>query len=323
MYDLSAYLYSLIPWGTDVIIGVQSWRTPWLDALFVAVSLDTRGALFALLLPLIYWSIDRSLGVELIYLNLLAQFATASIKLAFAMPRPESLGIESFGRMPESYSFPSGHAQVAVTIFGYLAIKTRNPWLRLFWLSLIPLTSFSRIYLGAHYPQDVIGGILIGVISIGLFCLLYPPIKSWTDHQSITLLVILSLASAAIPLLLYLFTGRGANSFQPALLASGLWAGVNLGLIMEGRFVGFSVEGPWGKRLLRAIVGLSALGLLYGAVALVGVWLAADVTISLLAQWLQYCLVGWGFACGAPWLFTVLRLSPKTTAADSELAPMS
>jgi membrane-associated phospholipid phosphatase len=322
MYELSVYLHSLVPWGTDVIIGVQSWRTPWFDALFMAASLDKRGALFALLLPLIYWCVDRSLGVELIYLNILAQFATASVKLAFAIPRPESLGIESFGRMPESYSFPSGHAQVAVTIFGYLAIKARNPWLRLFWLSLIPLTSFSRVYLGVHYPQDVIGGILIGVISIGLFCLLYPPIKSWTDTQSLTLLVILSLASATIPLLLYLFTGRGANSFQPALLASGLLAGVNLGLIMENKFVGFSVEGPWGKRLLRAIVGLSALGLLYGAVGLVGVWLAADVTISLLAQWLQYCLVGWGLACGAPWLFTVLSLSQKTIAADSELAPV-
>jgi membrane-associated phospholipid phosphatase len=322
MCDLRVYLYSLIPWGTDFIIGVQSWRTPWLDALFMAASLDTRGALFALLLPLIYWCIDRSLGVELIYLNIFAQLATASIKLAFAMPRPESLGIESFGRMPESYSFPSGHAQVAVTIFGYLAIKARNPWLRLFWLSLIPLVSFSRIYLGAHYPQDVIGGILIGVISIGLFCLFYPPIKSWTDSQSLTPLVILSLASAAIPLCLYFLTGREANSSQPALLASGLLAGVNLGLIMENKFVGFSVEGSWGKRLLRAILGLSALGLLYGVVGLVGVWLAGDMESSLVAQWLQYSLVGWGLACGAPLLFTALSLSPKTTAADSELAPV-
>ena len=224
--------------------------------------------------------------------------------------------------MPESFSFPSGHAQVAVTIFGYLAIKARNPWLRLFWLSLIPLISFSRIYLGVHYPQDVIGGILIGVISVGLFCLFYPPIKSWTDNQSLALLVVLSLASAVIPLLLCFITGQGANSAQPALLASGLLAGVNLGLILEKEFVGFSVEGTWEKRLLRLIVGLSVVVVLYGAVRFVGVGLAADVTISLVTQWLQYALVGWGLACGAPWVCTALALSRRTTAADSELAPV-
>ena len=320
MHDLRLFFYSLIPWGTNVILWVQSWRTPWLDALFMAVSLDKGGVLFVLPLPLIYWCIDRSLGVELIYLNILAQFATASIKLAFAIPRPDALGIESFGRMPETFSFPSGHAQVSVTIFGYLAFKSRNLWLRLFWLSLIPLISFSRIYLGVHYPQDVIGGILIGVISIGLFCLLYPPIKSWTDNQPIALLVILSLASAAIPLLLYFITVRGANLARPALLASGLLAGVNLGLIMEKKFVGFSVEGPWGKRLLRLMVGLPAVGVLYGAAELVGVWLAADVPTSLATQWLQYALVGWGLACGAPWLFAILGLSPKTAAAKSDFA---
>lgn len=317
MYDcLKHILYSLVPWGTDVLLWVQSRRTPWLDPIFVVASLDTRGALFGLFLPLIYWSIERPLGLELIYLNILAQFVTALVKLAFAMPRPGAAGLIPYGAMPESFSFPSGHAQVSVTIFGYLAIRTHNPWLRLLWLSFIPLISFSRIYRGVHYPQDVIGGILFGFIAIGLFRWLYPPISARLKQRPTRILVVGSLLLPFSLFLVQLIVVHQVGSQPPALLASALLAGTSLGLIVETRQVGFVVEGTLFQRMLRFVAGLILIGAGYGLMEIANLFLNPISILSYVITWLQYAWVGCGLTFGAPWLFLKLGLCRSSIAAN-------
>ena len=199
MHGIRLLLYSLTPWGRGVIQWIQTWRTPWLDVVFAASSLDSRGAAFALAFPFIYWCIDSALGIELLYLNVTAQFVTASIKLLLAIPRPSVHAISPLAVMPDSYSFPSGHAQLAVTLFGYLAIRTRNPWFRALCIALVPLIAVSRVYLGVHYPQDVIGGIVIGLICLILFRWLYPLVRSWAAKQhSFTLHVTCALVQPSL-----------------------------------------------------------------------------------------------------------------------------
>lgn len=315
MNDPRGFLYSLIPWGTDLILWVQSWRTPWLDGLLVAASLDPEGVLLAAPLPVIYWCIDRFLGVELVYLNILAQFATGFIKIALAIPRPSAPGIAVIGQMPDTYSFPSGHVQVSVTVFGYLALRARKLWLRLVLLSVIPLVCLSRVYLGVHFPQDVVGGILVGVISIGLFRLAYPPVRAWADDQRMTSLLVVSVASAAIPLILGFLLLPGSSSIKPAVTASGLLAGVNIGLVLMKGSGGFSVRGSWGTFLLRLVVGLLVVAALYGAAGLVETRLCWSFVASCAAKWLRCFLVGWGLVCGAPWLFEALGLNSSINAA--------
>lgn len=68
------------------------------------------------------------------------------------------------------YSFPSGHSFFALTIYGMLAyLLTRHaapPRRRLIWAvaaAAILLVGFSRVYLGVHYPSDVIGGYLLAL----------------------------------------------------------------------------------------------------------------------------------------------------------------
>lgn len=71
-----------------------------------------------------------------------------------------------------SFSFPSGHASVAVAFYGFLAyvfIRESLAWktkVNIFFsaLSVIVLIGISRIYLGVHYPSDVGGGFLSGVM---------------------------------------------------------------------------------------------------------------------------------------------------------------
>lgn len=100
---------------------------------------------------------------------------TAVLKLGFNRPRPSVL-VPAVHTL--SSSFPSGHAMSAAIVYltvAYLAARLhRQKWAR--WLVmtaamiLITLVSFSRIYLGVHYPSDVIAGVAIG-LAWAAFCM--------------------------------------------------------------------------------------------------------------------------------------------------------
>lgn len=93
-------------------------------------------------------------------------FATMSvefpIKHYFRRRRPFYDIVEAIavGKKPGGYSFPSGHSAAAFA--GALLMSRQFPRLKALWYAIAALTGFSRIYLGAHYPGDVISGALAG-----------------------------------------------------------------------------------------------------------------------------------------------------------------
>jgi undecaprenyl-diphosphatase len=90
-----------------------------------------------------------------------------SLKHAFHRQRPTPF----FGPLPHTYSFPSGHAMFSVCFYGVLAglvaDRTNSRVIKIcIWLLavvLIAAIGLSRIYLGVHYPTDVLGGYLAAV----------------------------------------------------------------------------------------------------------------------------------------------------------------
>ena len=62
--------------------------------------------------------------------------------------------------------FPSGHVQGTVTVWGYLALAFARRWLTWLAAALIVLMCISRLYLGLHFPADVLGGLVLGLVLV-------------------------------------------------------------------------------------------------------------------------------------------------------------
>lgn len=117
---------------------------------------------------LVWWRIGRLEAILIPVAGLLTLVNTA-LKLAIKRPRPSADLAQVLSREQDN-GFPSGHAFFAIVILGLLAyfifINVKNHTLRTVVLvgliALILLIGTSRVYLGVHWPSDVIGGYLIG-----------------------------------------------------------------------------------------------------------------------------------------------------------------
>jgi len=150
--------------GLDSIVGL---RQPLLDHVMLAISEGGRRGLVWIVIATVVALArpDRLGGVWQLVLGLLISFTLvdAVLKPAIARDRPfvAAPGIQLSSAPPSSFSFPSGHASMAFAgafVVGRLWRRGRP----LLWV-LAFLIALSRVYLGVHFPLDVIAGALLGV----------------------------------------------------------------------------------------------------------------------------------------------------------------
>lgn len=97
------------------------------------------------------------------------------LKRTFVRTRPEpAVGLESLLDAPDRFSFPSGHAAAAFSLFVPLAVVLPLPWAAAA-LALAFLVGISRCYLGLHYPGDVLAGWLLAAGT--MYCLANPVLR--------------------------------------------------------------------------------------------------------------------------------------------------
>lgn len=127
-----------------------------------------------LILWLIAWQ-QRRLAAGVAVIMGLSTAVASALKVILAVPRPNAYyeGVQAF-------SFPSGHATSAMTLFGLLAwFALRGlPWKAGRWLTglfaaIATVIAVSRLYLGAHWPSDVLGGLMLGTVLVLVFALTF------------------------------------------------------------------------------------------------------------------------------------------------------
>jgi len=145
---------------------LQHLRTPAADALLHAASALGSETAYMTILVGLYLCYHHRFGFHLLVLFLLSVYTNSQLKWIFDTPRPFRLFPERIEGLYQSgaggQAYPSGHAQHATVVWGMIALRTRRRWVGVGAVGLIALVSFSRLYLGVHWPADVLGGLLAG-----------------------------------------------------------------------------------------------------------------------------------------------------------------
>jgi membrane-associated phospholipid phosphatase len=286
-----------LDWGLQVVLWLQQF-SPALDLPFKFFSLLGEEIFFLLLLPGLYWCVDRRIGARVTLLFLLSTYLNFVAKTLVEQPRPFEYDsrVRRLGEAPGG-GLPSGHAQNAVVVWGYLAVQFRRSWLWCLAGLLIVFISLSRLYLGLHFPTDLLGGYLLGAALLLLYVWLEPGVESWLKKQGLVWQLGLALF---IPLLLVFLLPT-----EEGVTTSAVMLGMGLGLALERRWLGFETGGSGWLRVLRFLLG---------AGVMVGLWLGlrlvfAGLEPNYLFRFIRYALMGlWG-AFGAPWLFVRVGLA--------------
>ncbi len=305
-------LLGLQTWGIDLIQAVQTISSSTLDAFFQAITWLGNREGYLVILTLLYWCVDRRAGLRLLLLSMFSSWGNEGLKSWFDLPRPDPALVRQLVS-EASFGFPSNHAQTGgVIVWGYLAARLRRGWFTWLAVSMALLIGLSRVYLGIHFPQDVLGGWLIGFIVLLLWLRLEDRAAAWWLRQPVARQVGIAVL---LPLLLLLVTPADALNRYPnetgATLA-GILMGVLLGSLLERRTVRFRVEGSLGQRALRYLVGIVLVGVLYFGGALLPElhpWLLDSALRSV-----RYALIGLAATWLAPWVFVKLRLAESSRA---------
>ena len=258
--------------------GAGSFLTEFVSKMTFFGELNTVLVIMAIL----YWCIDKDFGTYLLMGWSGNRLVNGFLKVTICAYRPwiRDPRILPFGdaiHTATGYSFPSGHTMNAASVYGGTAVRKDLPrTLRMVMGSLVILVAFSRIYLGVHTPQDVLAGIVFGMLTLWLISKMMHWLAAHPDKDMLVFFVGILLA-AAVAVYAYLkpypmdYDQDGKLLVDGAKMANDTFKGIGWctaflsGWILERRFVRFSTDVSMTIRATRLSFGL----LFYYAVSLI------------------------------------------------------
>lgn len=292
---------AVLDWGIMVVLWLQQF-SPALNGPFTLLSWLGEETFFMFLIPFIWWCVDKRKGGYLAVLCMFSFYLNALGKALASQPRPFTYD----PRVKQLYEatgggFPSGHTQGSVTTWGYLIAAFKKRWLWIVGIVLMVLIPLSRLYLGVHFPTDLLGGYVIGGVVLALTLWLGPRVEVWVKQLSLPWQVGLPLVLGVV-LALVFPVGPEDGITAPATLA-----GLGMGLALEEAWIAFQPAADWKRRLLAFALGaLVMIGLRYGLKALF-----EPLGMEGVLRFVRYTLMGlWG-SLGAPWAFVKLGLAQR------------
>ena len=306
----------LYDWGLEIIGAVQQFQSPFFTAVMEFISFFSNPAFYFALVLLLYWCVDSYNGFKLGLAVIFAGALNTAIKEVLQVPRPFVRNPSVFIIEESGFSTPSGHSQGSATFYplfaryvmgkkscgadGSCRNKKCSPCLvfKLLVAVFLPLLiGFSRIYLGVHYPSDVLLGLSLGFLtSVGLI-LFWNPVAALVSSWRPSLQVLLA---AVVVFTLNHFSGSHTS-------LNGALFGFLVGRIMwtrSGRF--WDAGGTFAQRLLRFPLGLLVTGASFlifeVAKNLVG-QLSPAMELAILLKFIQFAAAGFVVVYLCPLLF--------------------
>jgi len=317
----------LYQFGISLIRSFQA-LSPALDGVMETASFLGLPEFLLLLVPFIYWNLDRRIAIRMVLAVFFFDFINASLKILFHQPRPFWLGgVKDFGDAGAegSYGLPSGHSGRTLTLSGYLAVKVKNKWFWVVTVVYILLVAFSRMYLSAHFPQDVLGGWTIGILVIWAVTKWEDPVREWLVNKTLSSQIMIgSLLTLGMILIGFLVRFIVAGTPDPAAWSpynaeartvthfftiTGATFGTWVGYALMHRYARFDPKGDWTKRILRYVLGIVVMFVVFFGMDMAFAAIASDEsTLGYILRFIRYGFALFWVAFLGPWVFLKMRL---------------
>lgn len=306
-------------WEIDFVVWLQSFS--WLLLPMAILTAIGSPAFYLGLVGVLAWWRDPRFAFRLGVLLAVVAFTNDIAKLFFHTPRPYWISSAVLPlNLQNSFGLPSGHAELAVALWGLVALHLRRPLVAVGLGLFAFLIGLSRVALGAHFPVDVLGGFLLGFVVLAAFVYAEPAVARAASRMrpGTRILAALAISLVAIGASVAIagtdgiwtpdpaWTGEIADlapvSVEFTLIAAGLGLGLVVGRELERAPCPFRSPAAG---LAGTLLGLAVLVLLWFGVglALPGAGLEAAVGV-----YIRGAAIGVWVLAGAPAVFARLGL---------------
>ena len=283
----------------EILKWLEGLRTSFLNVLFESITLLGEETLIILLVVALWFAVDKKLAQQVFFVTATSLSVNGIIKNFAQVPRPFTKGI-SCVRVDTAtgYSFPSGHTQGFATWSSFFAIKVKKIWLSVLVGVLITLVAVSRLYLGAHYPSDVIVAVVLGVSLSAFGNYLFVKVK---DTKKLYLGMFL-IMTPFIAYFLYVADPLFADLFK----TFGMIGGMVVVSFLDEKTEPLSYEVAWWKKVIRIVLGVVIAVALKEVIKRMNVF--EVMPISLFIDAIRYFVVVMAVGVLCPLLFKKIKL---------------
>lgn len=242
-----------------IIRYIQTFSNDLLDNFFEIITMLGEEAFFVIVLSVLFWCTNKKFARQIICSVLFSGLINSFIKNLVLAARP--IGIKGIRSLridtATGHSFPSGHTQSVATFLSSISIYYKKTWLSILSGIIIVLVALSRLYLGVHWPKDVIGGIVLGLLSAYIVNALF---KALGEGKS---LFVFSTIGVGAMLLVPRFADKDFA------VSSGILTGASLGAYLEIIFIKHVPKKTLSKHIVKIVFGLSILFILKNGLKLI------------------------------------------------------
>lgn len=277
---------------------LESMRTGFFTSLFEGITILGEETLVILFVVALWFAVDSRLAQKVFFVTICSMGLNGVVKNIAQVPRPFDKGIVPVRQETATgFSFPSGHTQNFSTWSTLFAIKLKKTWLTVLVAVFIALVAFSRLYLGVHYPSDVIVGVALGVGMAFLGDYLFERVK---DVKKLYVAVLIIFA----PFIVY-FLIVAHEHFADFFKVFGMMGGLTLIAFLQEKSEPLSYDVPWWKKLIRIVIGVAIAFVLKEGLKLLKM---GGVHVELLVDTLRYFAVvlAVGYLC--PLFFKKIKI---------------
>ena len=278
---------------------LEGLRTDFLNMVFEGITLLGEETLIIFIVVALWLTVDKKLAQQVFFVTVASLSVNGIIKNFVQVPRPFTKGITCV-RLDTAtgYAFPSGHTQGFATWSSFFAIKSKKARLCILAGVLIIAVAISRLYLGAHYPSDVLVGAGLGVGIAALGNCLFEKVK---DVKRLYLGTLLALT----PFIVY-FLCMADPLFADLFKTFGMLGGLVAVSYLDETTAPLSYDVVWWKKLIRVVLGVGLALVLKEAIKLLNVFDVMQISLCIDAIRYFIVVITVGYLC--PLLFKKINL---------------